>query len=134
MQTNTDKRTMLDLTIEARRRRAQGAVDEFRIDAEKNGIAHAISWGSVPAIVGEMVLDALSRFDYAVAEHGVERAVEMTAEVRENVARQVGYFDPTSHSTSASAVLTSGAEFQGHRAVYDLLDEIQGSHAMDVEG
>ena len=132
MQTTT--RTALSLTLDARRRRAQSAVDEFTADIAKNGIGHAVSWGAVPAIIGEMVLDALDRFDQAVEEHGLDRAVEMAGDVREGRARRIGYFDPTNTSTSASASLANAAEYQGHRAVVEILDEIEEAHKVDQEG
>lgn len=134
MQTENRTRSILTLTIEGRRRRAQIAVDEFHADLAKYGINYAVSWDAVPAMVAEMVLDALARFDKAVEEHGADRAVEMSRDVREDRIRRIGYFDPTNTSTSGGASLAAAAEFQGHRAVVEILDEIEEAHKVDNEG
>ena len=132
--TDTTDYSVLTLTLNGTRRRAQAAIDGFHADIAKNGVAHAVSWGSVPAMIGELVIDALDRFDRAVEEHGLDRAVEMAAAVREDEARRLSYFDPTSTSTSASASLVSAAEYQGRRAVVEILDEIAEGYEMEREG
>lgn len=126
--------TTLDMTRQAIRRRAENAVAEFASDVALNGIAHAISWSSVPAIVAEMVLADLTRFETALAEVGLDRAIEGAEQVRASHAQLAGYFDPTSHSTSASSTMVEAAKFKGHRAVVDMIDDLTGSHALDVEG
>ena len=132
-QTQTENLTILDMTRRTIRRRAEESVASFRDDVARNGIAHAISWAAVPAIVAEMVLDELTRFENALGEHGPEKTIALAAEQRENHQRQADYFDPTSHSTSASSTLTAAAEFKGHRAVVAMFDDLAGSYQMDVD-
>ena len=132
-QTQTETQTILDMTRRQIRRRAENAVQSFNDDVARNGIAHAIGWGAVPAIVAEMELAELTRFENALGEYGVEKTMEMAAEQRENHQRQADYFDPTNHSTSASSTLTAAAEFKGHRAVVAMFDDLVGSYQMDVD-
>ena len=124
--------SIFDMTVDGIRRRHQNAIDAFNDDVARNGICHAIGWASVPAMVGEMVIDHLDRFQKAADEYGVDKAIEMAADVRDDVQRRIGYFDPTNHSTSAAQTLASAAEFQGFRAVVDLIDELAEARAYEI--
>lgn len=132
MTSTTATTSIFDMTVAGIRRRHQGAVDAFHADVAKNGIQHAIGWASVPAMVGERVLDHLDRFQEAAAEYGVDEAIEMTVSIRDDVQRRIGYFDPTIHSTSASQTLASQAEWMGLRAVVDLIDELRAAREYDL--
>jgi len=125
MNTNTEILTRLS---NFRRRQAFEAIDAFRQDAQKNGVAHAITWNGDAAIKAEAVLEILEGFQELWLD-----AEDPTEYLRGAVAdrqRRLSYFDPLSQSSSLASTYATTAEMAGAREAIqvaeELLSELEG--------
>lgn len=132
--TTATEHTMLDLTVHGERYRAQAAIDRFNEDAAKSGIGHAIQWHGTEATVAEMAIDAIDRFVAAIDEHGVEAAMQTAAKIREAREKMIGWFDPTSTSTSVMSSAVNAAEYKGNRFIIEMMDEFAAAYQADLDG
>lgn len=129
----TTTRTVLDLTITSRRNSAEKAVADFAEGVAKTGYASAIKWSGVEVIVAEQVVELLTRFDEIRTEDGDERAFEYATARLEDAERQLGWFDPTSQSTSVASTMVDQAMYKAHRRIVELVAELRSSAAIDAE-
>ena len=129
----TDRRSVLDLTIEGRRTQSEKVVADFHESIRKGDVASAIKWSGVEVIVAEQVVELLTRFDEIRTEDGDERAFEYATARLEDAERQLGWFDPTSQSTSVASTMVDQAMYKAHRRIVELVAELRSSAAIDAE-
>ena len=129
----TDRRSVLDLTIEGRRTQSEKVVADFHESIRKGDVASAIKWSGVEVIVAEQVVDLLTRFDEIRIEDGDERAFEYATARLEDAERQLGWFDPTSQSTSVASTMVDQAMYKAHRRIVEVVAELRESAAIDAE-
>jgi hypothetical protein len=132
--TETTTRSILDVTVSSRRSSAVKIITDFRETIAAGRIADAIKWSGIEVIVAEQVVELLDAFDELRGEGTPdEEALEYLAYRREDAERQLGWFDPTSQSTSAASTLVDQAQYKARRRVLELADELLGSAALDAE-
>jgi len=129
----TDRRSVLDLTIASRRRTAEKVVAEFVEGIGQTGVANAIKWGGVEVIVAEQVVALLTRFEEIRDEDGIDRALEFAASRSDDATRQLGWYDPTSTSTSIASTMVDQAMYKAHRRIIEIAEELRESAAVDAE-
>jgi hypothetical protein len=119
---------MTEMTIRQTINRDAATVADFRANvAGTRGIAYTIGWDATDAIVAEKRLAAAEALRNIAAD-GLSEWLDAVAEaadaIRENAVRDLGYFDPTVHGTSASQAYVARAEFKATQAVVKFLDEV----------
>ena len=133
--TNIDRDTNLGMAIDWTRRSAQRKIDQFTASLRKHGVAHAIRYGAADAaIVAEKIVEMIDRVVAKAENDGLDAAIAYVAAVRDQATTQMGYFDPTSQSTSVASTLVAAAEFLAHRRAFEAADEMIRAHQMDLDG
>jgi type VI protein secretion system component VasF len=131
--TNTTDLTITEQALRFYARKDGETLAKFRQEITSGAsISHALSWGATDIIVAERrqaAAEALLNQAREVGAQGVQDAAEA---IRETVEREIGYFDPTSTSSSASAAFVASAQFKAARAVLTLLDEVATCVTMDA--
>ena len=129
----TDRRSVLDLTIEGRRTQSEKVVADFHESIRKGDVASAIKWSGVEVIDAEQVVALLTRFEEIRDEDGLDRALEFAAARSDDATRQLGWYDPTSTSTSIASTMVDQAMYKAHRRIIEIAEELRESAAVDAE-
>jgi hypothetical protein len=114
---------LITTSVEQQRRRDHETVCAFADAIRNKGIAHTIGWDATDAIVAEKRLGVAVKF-LELVESSEDEAFEYLAFAKDDAERQIGWFDPTNQSTSASSSYVSAATYKAQRAVVDFVDSL----------